>query len=288
MVLAMFFELPGIGGCHRKLPSTDRLRGTGLLPWWTWEHIIFILMGAFLLAVTIRALLSHIQRICDLAVSQERERIALDIHDTLAQSFAGIAFKLQGMRDEVPGENPLRGEIEIVLDMVRRSHNEAKRSITTIRPVFTGRDTNMAESLKQFALRLSNGRSLTIHSSHSHPERHLPQRIADTLFLIGEEAISNSIRHSGATEIDICVELRKDSVELSIRDDGRGFVANVDNYGLGLRGMMRRASLLPAHLEVLSSPGEGTRVVVKAPIVRVSAFAQAVQQRLRRFSKPKV
>lgn len=253
------------------------MQATWLQVWWTPTLILFVTI-VLLAAAFGYILFRWTKRMSRLAVLRERERLALEIHDTLAQSFAGLAFKLQEIRDEIPEGNPLRGQIETALKMVRRGHKDAKQTITTIRSAFGGSENCITDSLKEFGERLSDSGSLTMRAScHGHPRR-IAQRVADTLVLIGQEAISNSIRHSGASEIEIVLDYQKDATELSVRDNGSGFVAHADRYGFGLQGMNRRATSISALLRISSSPGRGTLVAVRAPIARSLPFAHEIHQ----------
>lgn len=267
------------------VPSLGNVQVIGPPPWWTPIHIVTVLILLAVLAGAAHLTLSRLQHWRHEVVLRERERIALEIHDTLAQSFAGIAFQLQAMRADAAQSEPIRKQLEVALSMVRRSHNEAKRSVTTIeRAIDCG--SSIAESLKQVAERLSDGRSLEIHSSSEGPVRRIPKTIAETMFRVGQEAIYNSIRHSGASRIDINLDIQRDAAQLVVKDNGAGFRAGSDNSGFGLRGMSRRAASVSGHLEISSSPNSGTSVLLRAPIGLFSTLPHRGMKWFSQFSKP--
>jgi signal transduction histidine kinase len=134
------------------------------------------------------------------------------------------------------------------------------------------------------AERLCGGRSLEVRSSCQGRARKIPEATADAMFLVGLEAIANSIRHSGATRIDIDLVVHNELAELTVKDNGAGFLVDANNYGFGLRGMTRRAAGARAQLEITSEPGAGTRVQISAHIGRLSAFRRRSRQWLKQFS----
>ncbi len=96
--------------------------------------------------------------------------------------------------------------------------------------------------------------------------RTIPPLIASSLLRIGQEAIANAVRHADPKHLEILLGYGKNSVRLAITDDGNGFVKSGGLLGFGLRGMRTRAARVSAKLEILSQPGEGTRVEVTAPL----------------------
>jgi signal transduction histidine kinase len=265
------------------IPSMAGIHVMGLPSWWTPIHIDFVCLALLLIAGLLHLLLSNIQRWRHKAVLRERERLAFEIHDTLAQSFAGIAFQLQAIRADTPEGGPIRSQLDVALDMVRRSHSEAKRSITAIKPSFDG-SVDPVESLRQFAERLSNGRSLQICSSCQGQACRIPQTVADALVLVGQEAISNSIRHSGASKIDISLNIQKQDAQLTVKDNGSGFLVDANTYGFGLRSMSRRAANVSAQLKIASKPGSGTSIQVNARFGRLSTLRQRSWKRSKQLS----
>lgn len=253
------------------VPSESSIQVIGLPSWWTPNHIALALVALLLLAGVAHLILSYEQRWRHEAILHERERLALEIHDTLAQSFAGIAFQLQAVRADAVEDDFVRGQLDTTLDMVRRSHSEAKRSIVSMQAP-TADPTNISDSLRQFAERLCSGHSPTIHVFSQGQPRRIPDGLAKIMLLVGQEAINNSIRHSGASQIDISLVVHKEFVQLSVKDNGVGFVADADSYGFGLRGMAHRAAGVSAQLKVFSTPGHGTTVILSKQLSQFADF----------------
>jgi signal transduction histidine kinase len=256
-------------------------------PWWTPIHIVSVLALLLLLLGVVHLTLSHMQRWRHEVVLREREHVALEIHDTLAQSFAGIGFQLQAMRADAAENEPIRKQLDVALNMVRRSHNEAKRGVTAIESAIDS-GPSIAESLKKVAEQLSAGRPLAISSSSEGQARKIPKLVAETIFRVGQEAIYNCIRHSGASRIDIKLDVQRSAAQLIVQDNGAGFAVGAGNFGFGLRGMSRRAASVSGHLEISSSQNAGTSVLLRAPIGLFFTLPQRSMRWFNQFSKPKV
>jgi len=95
--------------------------------------------------------------------------------------------------------------------------------------------------------------------------RTISPRVADAFFRVGQEAIANAVRHSGATELSISVCYDATTVRLIVEDNGRGFPAGEDSASFGIRGMGKRAESIGASLDLRSSPGNGTSVQLETP-----------------------
>lgn len=214
------------------------------------------------------------------AVLRERERLALDIHDTLAQSFAGIAFQLQALRAEISKNETLSKQLDVALDMVRRSHSEAKQKFISFHPG-SADEGDLAESLRQFAESLRSGGPLLIQSSSVGRTRKIPLVVRDAMLFVGREAITNSMRHSGASRLEITLTVENRTAQLIVRDNGCGFVADAGYYGFGLRNMLRRAAGISAQLEIASAPGTGTFVSISRRIRKWSVLRWRIKRQLR-------
>jgi signal transduction histidine kinase len=247
------------------LPSSASLVVIALPSWWTPLHISMVATFALLLILAFQLLLIRIQRWRLRAVLKERERLALDMHDTLTQSFAGIGFQLQAVRDETPLPEPSRRHVEVAIAMVHSSHEEAKRNISALRPEYLGK-SDLIEALCEYANRIIDGRSIHVSSCTKGRTVNIPLYIADAMFRIGEEAISNAIRHAKPSSILISLVFEGHTVGLTLGDDGCGFTNDRNQVGLGIRGMEKRAWDIGALLEISSSVGDGTSVRIVVTI----------------------
>jgi signal transduction histidine kinase len=242
---------------------------------WRLIAIGVVLAGLAVIKLT----LTRIQHWKLRAILDERERLALDMHDTLAQSFAGIGFQLQALRDESPLSGPALAHLEMAMAMVRSSHDEAKRSIAALRPEYLG-ESDLVEALCKYARRISGGEAISIVPSNITSGGTLPLQISDALFRIGEEAITNAIRHARLTTLSIALHSDVRHVHLTISDDGCGFTADSNNVGLGIRGMEKRARNIGAVLQIFGSKDpkdQGTSVEVMINLQSRRTLSQRVR-----------
>jgi len=249
------------------LRSPDDVQVIDPPSWWTTLHVIYIAVGLviLLLALLVLIVYNHMERGRLQAVLDERERLANEVHDTLAQSFAGIGFQLQAIRKAIPSEIPrLREQVDLARTLVRHSHKEARRSIEPLDP--DSAEADLMTSLLDSATKMVEGCSVEVVTVTTGTQTPLPSRIAACLRRIGQEAIANAVRHADPTRLEIAIGYEKRFVHLSIRDNGCGFVKSGDLLGFGLRGMRKRAATISGRLEITSQPGEGTGIEVTAPL----------------------
>jgi signal transduction histidine kinase len=240
--------------------------------WWTVQHVIYIAIALGILALIflVQAFRSLMERWRLQAVLTERERMAQEIHDTLAQSFAGIGFQLRAVRRAIPQElRRVQEQVDLALELVRHSHKEARRSIE---PLNSGpKDAiQLLPQLERSARTMMEGGSVHISAVSSGTPRPIPQAVADTLLRIGQEAIANTIRHADPSRIEIALSFGKNTVVLSVRDNGIGFVKSGNLLGFGLRSMRKRAATVSAALDVQSQLGKGTCITATARLAPVS------------------
>jgi signal transduction histidine kinase len=249
--------------------------------WWTTLHVIYLAALFAFVSLVFLALVVYngIERWKLQAVLEERERMAHEIHDTLAQSFAGIGFQLQAIRKAIPAGMPnLRNQVDLAKDLVRHSHREARRSLEPLTQN-TSEDLDVLPSLEACAHKMVEGGSVEIVVASAGVARSLPRNIASCLIRIGQEAIANAIRHADPDHLDVLLTFGKNTVCLLVKDDGKGFVKSGDLLGFGLRGMRKRAACILAKLEILSQPGQGTQVEVTVPLprdLRLASFLQRI------------
>ncbi|MBI5035385.1 MAG: sensor histidine kinase [Chloroflexi bacterium] len=212
-----------------------------------------------------RQLQSLLRRRQDMAVSEERNRLARDLHDSAKQQALAASFELGTAltiyeRDPQEAKKHLT-EADTLVDSVRR---ELTNLVDELRPQsMDGED--FSETLKGYGLEWSrrSGIKMNVHMEGS--DDVLLPVTRETLFRIAQEALANIARHSAASQADISIDYGKDSVTLVIKDDGRGFNTSAPHSGLGLHSMQERAESLGGSFSVASEPGRGTRIVVALP-----------------------
>jgi signal transduction histidine kinase len=187
------------------------------------------------------------------------------MHDTLAQSFAGVSYHLQGLRKAVREEdnNPetLAEELDIAYEMVAGTHREASALISALHPN-AQTQSDLLSLIENAALQMFEKHGPLINLHRRGVVRPLPPSLADVLFRVALEAVANVLRHSQATSIDLIMEYTPTSVELVIEDDGCGFTPEPAKFGFGLQSMKRRCDSVNAILRIESNPGDGTRIAV--------------------------
>jgi signal transduction histidine kinase len=235
-------------------------------PWWSTGHIIAIVFAVLLLALITNFSYHRVAHWRIQGVLEERQRMAHEMHDTLAQSFAGIGFQLQAIRNGLNGEDStLLQQLDLASNLVRHSHEEARRSIATLQPESL-ESQDIPSSLRTLAMRMVEGGSVQVIAEETGDIRPIPLRIADTLFRIGQEAVANAVRHAHPTKLTIHLGYSEDSARLLIEDNGVGFLQDESPRGFGIRGMRKRAQSISASFKIDSRQGEGTRIQTTAPL----------------------
>jgi signal transduction histidine kinase len=203
------------------------------------------------------------------AVLEERNRLAGEIHDSLAQSFAGISMQLFAAQEVIQamGDNSL-GYIERANDLALFGLAEARRSALSLRSDII-EESGLIEALQMLVER-SNipGRLRCNFRSKGVRKESLPLHIQQDFLRIAQEAIGNALRHAKPTVISVNLRLDSPNLVLEIRDNGSG----LDNTrldsgeGLGLGNMQDRAKNLGAELDIRTTAGRGTSIIVRLPI----------------------
>jgi signal transduction histidine kinase len=260
------------------LPSFSDVEVIEGPPWWSAGHIIALVIGTLILALAGLTVYIVFERWRLQAVLEERGRLAHEMHDTLAQSFAGLGFQLEAIYDDAGEESSLLPQLNQARNMVRSSHEEARRSIAALRPEHL-ESMGLLHALEDCAHRMIKGRSaVAVRVVCAGSERTLPLRISDTLFRVGQEAIANAIRHAHPTSLDLSLTYRRNSVELIVEDDGCGFLVTSESAGFGIRGMGKRADSISARFAIVSTPHKGTAVHVLVPLP--TSFLRTFWQRI--------
>ena len=259
------------------LPSSGDIEVLEGPPWWSPSHILELAFCVLLLAFAGMTGFFFVERWRMQAVLDERQRLAHEMHDTLAQSFAGLGFQLQAIRDDAKDGFDITPQLDQAQDMVRTSHEEARRSISALRPEHL-ESVGLLAALEDCARRMiSQCASIEVTTVSEGTARSIPLRVSDTLLRIGYEAIANAIRHAQCSRLKISLIYGKSTIEMIVEDDGMGFVVSSDSAGFGIRGMHKRADSISAHCRIDSSSGHGTAVHAIVPLP--PTFLQALARR---------
>lgn len=196
-------------------------------------------------------------------LAAERQRISRELHDGALQAVYAAGLLLEGLRNRLPKEDPLRAHPERTLTAIQNAIAELRRYIADLGADPTSAD--LAEALRQLAADASL-RSLVdvdLELDLGADARLSPGRAGHVVAIV-REALSNVARHAHAQQAVIRAERRDGHLRVEVADDGVGFPRSVE-AGFGLRNMRDRARLLGGTLQVDSTPGRGTRVVLEIP-----------------------
>jgi two-component system sensor histidine kinase UhpB len=222
------------------------------------------------LASSFRRLLGRIEaerrrsgRLALRAQEEERRRLARDLHDEVNQALTAILLRLQAVSQDAPPE--VVDELAEVRRLVNQAMDELLRLARELRPTALD-DHGLYSALESQARRFSTQTGITTDlRTHGEPAT-LDADREIAVFRIAQEALANVARHADASRVDIdLTPLGRRGVELTVRDDGRGFATSGISDGLGLNGMVERARLVGGELQVDSRPGGGTAVSLRVP-----------------------
>jgi signal transduction histidine kinase len=204
------------------------------------------------------------------AVLSERTRLAKELHDTIEQTMTGVTLQLNAVAKLLPQNPQTAGHhLGLARNMVRTSRVDLRRSIWDLR----------TRELEQFDLptallvsgnQIVDGASIRIAIETEGEIRLLPEIIEENILRIGQEAVTNAVKHSAATHLLLQLAFRGEKVVLTIKDDGSGFTpetcAGPNEGHFGLLGMSERVKRLSGKLSILSAPGNGTTICVEISV----------------------
>ena len=200
-----------------------------------------------------------------LGAFEERNRLAREIHDTLAQGLTATGLQLESaeaLLDHEAGAERAREALRRALSLTRSNLDEARRSVLDLRAApLEGR--SLPEALKTLVDRWEAETGVNTRFKAINGSRPLPPRVEVALYRICQEALTNVARHAGAGRVTIRLVATPDEVRLVVRDDGRGFdPSRVAEARHGILGMRERADTIGGSIEVESSSDSGTRIEV--------------------------
>lgn len=201
-------------------------------------------------------------------LSKLRQRITRDLHDEVGSSLGGISLLSEEL-ESMAVNQAVKEELEDLTLM-------AREACSSLREVVWMTDQNvillseLVEKLVERAERTLRGVKLTITTAPVFPRMEVALNFKRHLIMYFREAVHNCARHSGATEVTVSVLAEEGMLEVSVLDNGRGFDASATHSGWGLASMKKRAEELGGVLELISTPGEGTSVILRVPLKTLS------------------
>ncbi|MFI0482411.1 sensor histidine kinase [Actinomadura sp. 9N215] len=211
--------------------------------------------------------------------ADERERLAREIHDTLAQGFASIVVLAEAARNGLDADPDRSSQQLLSIEQTARENLAEARVLVGSASANSVAPASVAGALRRTLDRFAEDTGLTVTADLPDVDCDQPTRIA--LLRCTQESLANVRKHAAATTVGVVLERHPHGVELEITDDGRGFPTGArpaagesgESRGFGLDGMRRRVAELGGELTVTSSPGDGTRVHALIPLPTSSGEA---------------
>ncbi len=199
------------------------------------------------------------------SILEERNRMAREIHDTLAQAFTGILAQVGAAKQVLTDDlEATEAHLDLIKELARTGLVEARRSVVALRPQLL-EEGSLQSALHRLVAQLRTAAmDTTLYYEIEGAVYSLPTEVESNLLRMGQEALTNAIRHANADEIRVELIYDRDRVCLRVQDNGQGFgVGSIPaSEGFGLLGMSERAERIGAQLTIRSQPGEGTEMIV--------------------------
>ncbi len=206
-----------------------------------------------------------------LAVLEERNRLAREMHDSLAQGLVGVILRLEAAEETVASDPSQAIQVvRSVREMVRGVLDEARRSLQALRPRLLDH-ADLAAALERLGGEIGSQTQAAVRVSVRGRPRPLGREVEENLLRLAQEALQNAVRHARARRIQVELRFEGRGARLQVEDDGCGFDLAVRRLaGLGLDIMRERAERVGGMLVVETAPGRGTRVQVTTGAVGVA------------------
>ncbi|MGB3440580.1 MAG: sensor histidine kinase [Actinophytocola sp.] len=205
-------------------------------------------------------------------VLDERQRMAREIHDTLAQGLAGILAQLQAAEQMPDAPQDWRRHVAAAMNLARETLTEARRTVHAVEPSVLA-DARLPDAISDVTRRWSEITDIDAVLTTTGDVRPMHADVEVTLLRAAQEALANVAKHSRAGRVGLTLSYMEDLVTLDVRDDGIGFEPNAKrangstNGGFGLAGMRQRVQRLAGRLAIESEPGGGTAISASVPAI---------------------
>ncbi|MDR3428770.1 PAS domain S-box protein [Silvimonas sp.] len=200
------------------------------------------------------------------AVMAERNRMARDIHDTLAQGFTGVIVQLDAATDAraMGLEKAAEEHLMRARDLARESLQEARRSVRALRPLAL-EDQGLSEALRGLIRKMTTHTRLRTEFVVQGEPRTLNPEWEENLLRIAQEIVTNALRHSRANHLSMHLIFDNGTIHLRAHDNGAGFDLGRQNDGFGLIGMGERVECMGGTISIQSASGAGTAILIELP-----------------------
>jgi two-component system, sensor histidine kinase and response regulator len=201
------------------------------------------------------------------AILEERNRMAREIHDTLAQSFTSILMRLQTAELDLPDRPEVMHNLQLACELARQGLAEARRSVYALRPQPL-EQKSFSEALQRCLEDLVTPAQIAYEFCLSGKLKPLPEHMEDELLRIAQEAIRNACKHAAANKIEVHLTAMPSKICLVVRDDGKGFAFAEPSTreGFGLISMRERVQQLGGKFALSSQLEQGTEIIVEVEL----------------------
>jgi PAS domain S-box-containing protein len=196
----------------------------------------------------------------------ERNRMARELHDTLAQTFTGVIMQLEAAQEllaDTPA--PVCQHLAHAGLLARQGLNEARRSVWSLRPDALETD-DLHTALLRLVQQMTDNTTIVTEVLVDGTPIALPEEVEAHLLRIGQEALTNILKHTQAQHIQLTLQFDSDSIALHVVDNGRGFDIDLPRSGFGLTSMQQRTHQIGGVFALASQIGQGTTITVKIPV----------------------
>ncbi|HEO0406739.1 TPA: sensor histidine kinase [Streptococcus agalactiae] len=203
-------------------------------------------------------------------VKQERKRIACDLHDTVSQDLFAASMVLSGIAQNVSqlDVDQVGSQLLAVEEMLQHAQNDLRILLLHLRPVELENKT-LSEGFRMILKELTDKSDIEVVYHESILT--LPKKIEDNIFRIGQEFISNTLKHSQASRLEVYLNQTENELQLKMIDNGIGFdMDSVYDLSYGLKNIEDRVEDLAGNLQLLSQPGKGVAMDIRLPLVNQS------------------
>jgi PAS domain S-box-containing protein len=204
------------------------------------------------------------------AQEDERRRISLELHDEAGQSLTALKLSLALIQAELPeASESVQAQIREAIALTEKTMNDLRALAHNLHPPAI-EAVGLSQTLHDYCMRLARQTGIEITYRDNHLGN-LPAHIQISIYRVVQEALTNIVKHSGATRVDVRLDNDAEKIRLKVTDNGRGFISGQpetteNKPGLGLTGIHERMQALGGSLEILSQQGRGTQLITRIPL----------------------
>jgi signal transduction histidine kinase len=201
------------------------------------------------------------------AQEEERRRVSRELHDSLCQKLASLAFDVENLAVALPSPAATRNRLRTLRGRAIKVSEEARHIAYELHPSVLD-DLGLVVSLKALCDEFSKTEKMRVDFTAGKLPGLVPQQVASGLYRITQESLQNVAKHAKAKHLSVTLGVQDDNLVLSLEDDGIGFAPQAvkGKGGLGLVSIGERARIIGASLSIESKPGDGTRISVRVPL----------------------